>query len=69
MDKPQSQNRPLILDIVPSGELKELALKCENKKIYQNLDTKEIYAQAILDYISGMTDRFAIALFNEQLQY
>jgi len=69
LDKPQSQNRPLILDIVPSGELKELALKCENKKIYQNLDTKEIYAQAILDYISGMTDRFAIALFNEQLQY
>lgn len=56
-------------NIVPSGELKELALKCENEKIYKNLDTKEIYAQAIIDYISGMTDRFAISLFNEQLQY
>lgn len=57
------------VNIVPMGELRDLALKCENQKIYQNLDTKEIYAQAIIDYISGMTDRFAIALFNEQLQY
>lgn len=57
------------VNIVPTGALRDLALKCENQKIYQNLDTKEIYAQAIIDYISGMTDRFAIALFNEQLQY
>ena len=57
------------VNIVPMGELRDLALKCENQKIYQNLDTKEIYAQAIIDYISGMTDHFAIALFNEQLQY
>ena len=55
--------------IVPKGELKGLALKCENHKIYGKLETKEIYAQAIIDYISGMTDRFAIALFNELLQY
>lgn len=55
--------------IVPKGELKDLALKCENRKIYKKLDTQEIYVQAIIDYISGMTDRFAIALFNELLQY
>jgi len=55
--------------IVPRGELKELALKCENHKIYKNLDTQEIYVRAVIDYISGMTDRFAIALFNELLQY
>lgn len=55
--------------IVPKGELKDLALKCENHKNYKKLETKEIYAQAIIDYISGMTDRFAIALFNELLQY
>lgn len=55
--------------IVPDGELKDLALKCENNKIYNQLETREIYIQAIIDYISGMTDRFAILLFNELLQY
>lgn len=56
-------------EIVPAGELKELALRCENKKIYSELESREIYIQAILDYISGMTDRFAITLFNELLEY
>ena len=41
----------------------------DNTKIYGNLETKEIYAQAILDYISGMTDRFAIETFNKLLTY
>lgn len=56
-------------DIVPTGELRDLALDCENKKIYQRLETKKIYIQAIIDYISGTTDRFAITLFNELLEY
>lgn len=43
--------------------------KYENKKIYGNLETKEIYMQAIIDFISGMTDRYAIALFNELIRY
>lgn len=55
--------------IAPDGELKALALKCENIKIYKDLDSIEIYVQAIIDFISGMTDRFAITLFNELLQY
>ena len=40
-----------------------------NIKIYGNLESKEIYAQAIIDYISGMTDRYAVAVFNELLRY
>lgn len=56
-------------DIVPHGDLKVLALNCENEKIYHELETPEIYIQAIIDYISGMTDRFAITLFNELLEY
>ncbi len=56
-------------EIVPNGELKALSLRCENKKIYQELQMREIYIQAIIDYISGMTDRFAISLFNELLEY
>lgn len=55
--------------IIPDGKFKTLSLQCENEKIYQELQTKEIYVQAIIDYISGMTDRFAIALFNELLEY
>lgn len=57
------------VEIVPNGTLKALALSCENIKIYQELETREIYVQAIIDYISGMTDRFAITLFNEMLEY
>lgn len=56
-------------EILPEGELKLLSLSCENEKIYQKLQTSELYVQAILDYISGMTDGFAISLFNELLTY
>ncbi len=56
-------------DIVPEGELRELSLRCENEKIYGDLSQRETYIQAILDYISGMTDRFAIKLFNELITY
>lgn len=58
-------------DIVPEKEknLKELALRCENKKIYGKLESRDIYIQAILDYLAGMTDRFVIKIFNEFLAY
>lgn len=56
-------------EIVPKGDLKNLSLRCENAKIYGSLETKKIYIQAILDYIAGMTDRFAISIFNEFLIY
>lgn len=57
------------MDFVPEGKLKETAGICKNRKIYGRLETKEIYVQAIIDYISGMTDRFAIKVFNELLKY
>ena len=56
-------------DIVPAGELRELSQQCSNRKIYGRLSDKNTYTQAILDYISSMTDRFAIALFNETITY
>ncbi len=55
--------------LAPEGEPRELALRCENEKLYGCLDTREIYLQAVLDYISGMTDRFAIKVFQELLTY
>ena len=56
-------------EIVPEGKLLTISLNCENKKVYGNLDTEKIYARAILDFISGMTDRFAVKVFNELLTY
>jgi len=56
-------------EIVPEGELRTLSLLCENDKIYGDLSKQEVYIQAILDYISGMTDRFAVKLFNELITY
>ena len=47
----------------------EISQKGKNDKIYGLLETKEIYIQAIIDYISGMTDPYAIKVFNELLAY
>lgn len=41
----------------------------KNDKIYGCLETKEIYIQAIIDFISGMTDRYAVEVYNELLKY
>ncbi len=40
-----------------------------NEKIYGGLCNRDIYTQAIVDYISGMTDAFAIMIFNELLSF
>lgn len=57
-------------NIIPNDrQLSEKGSRCQNEKIYNQLDTKSIYAQAIIDFISGMTDRFAIKVFNELLAY
>lgn len=56
-------------DIVPTGDLKNVALSCENEKIYGKLDNEKIYTQAVIDFISGMTDRFAVKVFNELITF
>lgn len=43
--------------------------KHNNIKIYGNLESKEVYVQAIIDYISGMTDGYAIKVYNELLSF
>ncbi len=57
------------IDTIPEGDLLVTALNCENKKIYGKLEDEKMYIQAVLDFISGMTDRFAIKVFNELLTY
>ncbi|BBF42999.1 deoxyguanosinetriphosphate triphosphohydrolase [Lachnospiraceae bacterium KM106-2] len=41
----------------------------KNEKIYGHLEDESLYIQAILDYISGMTDQYAIEVFRELLKY
>lgn len=40
-----------------------------NEKIYANIGDRTVYAQAVLDYIAGMTDRYAVKCFNELITY
>lgn len=55
--------------IISDQNLVKISLNCKNQKIYEELQTEELYIQAIIDYISGMTDRFAISTYNELLAY
>lgn len=57
------------VDAIPSEHLRKNARECVNRKIYGSLSDKTVYAQAVIDYISGMTDRFAVESFNELLTY
>ena len=47
----------------------ERTVKCVNAKIYDHLQTRELYLRAVLDYISGMSDPYCIRVFNELLKY
>ena len=60
------------LSIIPTTLSKDLTVKpsaCLNEKIYGKLDNSEVFIQAIVDYIAGMTDRFAVEMFNELISY
>jgi dGTPase len=41
----------------------------QNKKIYGALETEKQYIRAIIDYISGMTDQYAVKIFNELIRF
>lgn len=41
----------------------------DNEKIYGDLENKDIFVQSIIDFISGMTDAYAIELFNELITF
>ena len=47
----------------------ERTIKCKNRKLYGTLETEQIYIQAILDFISGMSDNYCIKVFNELITY
>ena len=51
------------------SNMTEKTVKCKNRKIYGCLETEDIYKGAIIDYISGMSDNYAIKVFNELITY
>lgn len=55
--------------LLENSYIDEEIIKYDNKKIYKNLETEDLYIRAILDYISGMTDAYAIKVFNGLLKY
>jgi len=57
------------LDTKKTGIYEDDINRYENKKIYGRIETEDIYIRAILDYISGMTDAYAIKVFNQMLSY
>lgn len=58
-------------DVIPrrKDKLRAISLKCGNKKIYGKLNGEKLYAQAVINFISGMTDRFAIEAFEELIHF
>ena len=54
--------------ILPES-LRAKANRCDNEKIYSKLESKELFIQAIIDYISGMTDGYAIKVYNELITF
>ncbi len=51
----------------PWGE--EISCSHANLKVYGDLSDEKVYVQAIVDFLSGATDSFAIALFDDLISY
>ena len=47
---------------------KEISTQCMNYKIYGSLEDENAYIRAVIDFIAGMTDVYAIKAFNELLE-
>ncbi|MCR4892015.1 MAG: HD domain-containing protein [Lachnospiraceae bacterium] len=43
--------------------------ECDNEKIYGDLRDEELYTQAVIDYVAGMTDNYAIRVYEDLLKY
>ncbi|MGN1234905.1 MAG: hypothetical protein ACI4U2_02870, partial [Christensenellaceae bacterium] len=79
-----SENRPFARQLVESFEgwlaryvdpaivpdrLRGEYESCRNRKIYGRIEDEKTFARAVIDFIAGMTDRFAVNLYEELLNY
>ena len=51
------------------GGLKELSGRCKNVRPYGALSSERDYAAAAIDFLAGMTDKFAVRVHSELLSY
>lgn len=58
----------LDMDFTDLPWAQEVSRRCRNRKIYGRLETEQLYRQAIIDYIAGMTDTYAVNAFAELLE-
>lgn len=56
------------LDFSEMQWAEKIAQNCLNKKIYSDLSDRKKYIQAIIDYMAGMTDVYALNAFGELLK-
>ncbi|WP_024861850.1 deoxyguanosinetriphosphate triphosphohydrolase family protein [Ruminococcus flavefaciens] len=61
-------NQYIHLEMIRSKDQKRYTRHINNK-IYYDIGNEIVYVQAIIDFISGMTDRYAISAFNELIKY
>ena len=54
--------------LVTQNRSVNIVQNCDNRKIYGSLNTREQYLTAVIDFISGMTDMYAINAFEELLR-
>ncbi len=55
-------------DVIPRED-RDARKRYQNKKIYESLQCEKMYCQAVLDYISGMSDAYAIECFNDIITF
>lgn len=55
-------------DCLPSSLRQSISERCKNMKIYGSLSDEKTYLQAVIDFIAGMTDNYAINAFQELLR-
>lgn len=57
------------LAYVPDSEKDRMTEFYENRKLYENPNDFKTYIHAVIDCIASMTDRFAIDVFNEMIEF
>lgn len=56
------------IDYIPEDKTDKYK-RFKNDKIYGKLENRDVYIQAVIDYISGMTDNYAIKVFKEFITF
>jgi dGTP triphosphohydrolase len=62
---PKNENEFIDIINAINNSAEDFDKRFKNDKIYGKLENRDVYIQAVLDYISGMTDVFALDLYRK----